>query len=415
MASSKKRSYRQASEDASGHVSVLCYACRRATDSSTQHTLTSFFASGRDDGGAGGNGGAGGDGGGSSNGGSNSSSGSGAPLCCSKCRRLMAQSHSAKPGVKTSSASSRVLPQIARIRAYQRLASEQSVPFDIAEHEAAAMMRQPCTMCGEAAPTEGHGLTRMRIWPEHLTRPERGGFMGPFARDNLAPACGVCNLMKGYRKVRGFVEACRHIATVRGRAGDFGRYPQRFRNNTSRRSRSAYITASSTHTKTHALSNEAFGQIVAMPCHYCGKESDPDGTKTGEVHHNGLDRLDSSCRVYTVESCVSCCGDCNVMKYTHSEAFFLSHCLKVARHNQGTNAFVGDAQEGDDEEDPGRAPLIETAPAGPLPVDGDGDTAGTGVHEQAKIDEAQIVPWDEWGEPEEAELEEDIDTEYTQQ
>ena len=76
---------------------------------------------------------------------------------------------------------------------------------------------------------------------------------------------------------------------------------------------------------------------------------------------------------------------------------------------------MGDAQEGDDEEDPGRAPLIETAPSGLLLVDGDGDTAGTGVHDQAKIDEAQIVPWDEWGEPEEAELEEDIDTEYTQQ
>ena len=76
--------------------------------------------------------------------------------------------------------------------------------------------------------------------------------------------------MKGARRVRGFVEACRHITTHRT-GDDFGSFPRRFRNNTSKRSRSCYITASSTHTKTHALSNTAFAAIVAQPCHYCGK------------------------------------------------------------------------------------------------------------------------------------------------
>jgi len=32
---------------------------------------------------------------------------------------------------------------------------------------------------------------------------------------------------------------------------------------------------------------------------------------------------------------VACCGDCNVMKYTHSEEVFLLHCLKVARFHRG--------------------------------------------------------------------------------
>ena len=36
--------------------------------------------------------------------------------------------------------------------------------------------------------------------------------------------------------------------------------------------------------------------IVSQPCYYCGKES-VDG------HFNGLDRLDSSVRVYTTTSC----------------------------------------------------------------------------------------------------------------
>jgi hypothetical protein len=40
--------------------------------------------------------------------------------------------------------------------------------------------------------------------------------------------------MKGYRRVRGFIEAARHIATHRASAAsgeDYGLYPRRFRNN----------------------------------------------------------------------------------------------------------------------------------------------------------------------------------------
>ncbi|EOD29828.1 hypothetical protein EMIHUDRAFT_233380 [Emiliania huxleyi CCMP1516] len=210
---------------------------------------------------------------------------------------------------------SRVLPQIARLRQYQRIASEQGIPFCVAEHQATAMMREACITAGPSSP--GH--------------------------------C-TCNLMKGARRIRGYVEACRHIATHRG-GHDYGRYPHRFRNNTSKRSRSSYVTASSTHSKTHALSNESFNAITARPCHYCGKESDPPR------HHNGLDRLDSSLRVYTEESVVSCCGDCNVMKYTYSEADFLAHVQRVADANTGQNSDEEEAGVGEQAlEQPGGEP-----------------------------------------------------------
>ena len=39
--------------------------------------------------------------------------------------------------------------------------------------------------CGEAAPSRGHGLTRLRRWPTALERPKRGGFMGPYAEEML--------------------------------------------------------------------------------------------------------------------------------------------------------------------------------------------------------------------------------------
>ena len=111
------------------------------------------------------------------------------------------------------------------MRGYQRIAAEQRVPFAISEINATAMMRRDCELCGVEAPTEGHGLSRLCHWPDGLTRPERGGYMGPYHPDNLVPACAVCNLMKGYRRPRGYVEAARHLATQLAGEGDFGRYP----------------------------------------------------------------------------------------------------------------------------------------------------------------------------------------------
>ncbi len=331
---SKKR-LRQARETSDGSVDVLCFACRRTADTTKQMGLAAFFAkpAARAEQAA------------TSNGDTPLTT----QLQCSKCKRPMDKHKLAARGGNggaPSSSGSRVLPQIARLRQYQRLSAEQGMAFAMQESAATALMREPCIACGVPAPTEGHGLTRLRVWPDGLSRPARGGFMGPFHSSNVAACCGTCNLMKGYRRVRGFVEAARHIATHRARAAsgeDFGLYPHRFRNNISKRSRSGYISASSTHTKTHAMSNETFNRITARPCRYCGKPSDPPR------HYNGLDRLDSACRVYTEATCDSCCGDCNMMKYTYTEAFFIAHCVAVARHNVGVTSWPGDAADDDDD------------------------------------------------------------------
>ncbi|GMI32680.1 hypothetical protein TeGR_g4050, partial [Tetraparma gracilis] len=309
----KKAKLRQA-EEKDGVVALLCHACRHDKAHKSQAALSSFF-------------------------------GSPAPVPanhCSRCRKPLT-----KP-TKGAAAPSGALPHIERIKAYRRLAKDGGVPYELSDAEAARIMRSACSMCGVPAdPERGHGITRLRVWPEHLL-PLREAcskpYMGPFTALNVAAACATCNLMKGARRVGSFVKACRHIATSNG-LGDYGSYPERFRNNTSKRSRSSYITASSTHTKTHMLTNEEFNEITARPCRYCGKESDPKGTPP---HHNGLDRLDSSNRVYSTEAVVSCCGDCNIMKYSHSLEFFLEHVGRVAEFNVGNEeveAEGGGAEE----------------------------------------------------------------------
>jgi hypothetical protein len=326
----KKRKYRQANVDAKGKVEVLCFTCRRNPSQKVQKTMGSFFSSS-----------------------SSFSSPSSSSLsninfpCCSRCRQPL------KKVSKTSSIVLSKCPFIKRLDGYKKIASDNQLPYDLSDSAAVHVMRKPCTFCNHEDGINGNGLTRLRIWPERHESAKNGKgkqFMGPFCIENIQSACSMCNLMKGARKPRGYIESMRHIATYRKvgcdidssndqKKHDFGLYPHRFRNNISKRSRSSYITKSSTHTKTHSMTNEMFNEITSKPCHYCGKCSSPD---TDPPHYNGLDRLDSNERVYSINTVVSCCGDCNVMNYTHSEDVFLNHALKVARHHENTKFIDGD-------------------------------------------------------------------------
>eukprot|EP00457_Paulinella_chromatophora_P012447 gb/GEZN01012656.1/.p1 GENE.gb/GEZN01012656.1/~~gb/GEZN01012656.1/.p1 ORF type:complete len:354 (-),score=68.94 gb/GEZN01012656.1/:2-988(-) len=260
-------------------------------------------------------------------------------------------------------------PFQARLARYKKLASESGLGFEMSDQEALSFMRQACCFCGRTAGMDGNGLTRLRIFPNDWAGSRRG--MGPFVPANVSPCCSSCNLMKGSHTARGFVEICCTIATYRGLGrdsiarkdcsawslpsdaspdstdGHFGHFPERFPDNTSKRYRSSYLTD----TKTYSLTNEEFREITSGPCYFCGKPS------VEGKHQNGLDRLDSAIRVYSKESCVSCCGTCNVSKFRLSEQLFLAQCLKVARHTAALPCLPGEEQqqasEVEDNEDEG--------------------------------------------------------------
>lgn len=68
---------------------------------------------------------------------------------------------------------------------------------------------------------------------------------------------------------------------------------------------------------------EELGCLVKQPCCYCG------GFAGSGI--NGLDRVNNDSG-YTKENCVSCCGTCNQMKFTHDLDFFTAHILKITKY-----------------------------------------------------------------------------------
>ncbi len=78
-----------------------------------------------------------------------------------------------------------------------------------------------------------------------------------------------------------------------------------------------------------------YARLSRNPCLYCGREPF-NWTKfhaKNNILYNGIDRVDNS-QDYTLENLVTCCKDCNGMKFNKSPDDFLEHVMRIAAHVQ---------------------------------------------------------------------------------
>jgi hypothetical protein len=78
------------------------------------------------------------------------------------------------------------------------------------------------------------------------------------------------------------------------------------------------------------LSEDNFRKLTKSPCHYTGiLPSNIFKTAAEEYLYNGIDRLNNNLG-YTVENCVACCFEINMMKKSLTKDKFIELCSKVA-------------------------------------------------------------------------------------
>lgn len=78
------------------------------------------------------------------------------------------------------------------------------------------------------------------------------------------------------------------------------------------------------------LTEAAFKELAALPCHYCGAEPTRTfhGRYNGPFVYNGVDRLNND-GGYSVENCVSCCWTCNRAKQCMSKSDFIAWVERI--------------------------------------------------------------------------------------
>jgi hypothetical protein len=87
------------------------------------------------------------------------------------------------------------------------------------------------------------------------------------------------------------------------------------------------------------LSLEDFASLVVKPCFYCGRLP----SDLGKVFH-GIDRVASDMD-YTVDNCVPCCSQCNLLKGSRRISDFLTLVYLIAKHQKNqdkTNVDIED-------------------------------------------------------------------------
>lgn len=156
------------------------------------------------------------------------------------------------------------------------------------------------------------------------------GFLSAHTHMIARCACGHVSFPRidAWQKSR----ACRSCAAT-GRAHPLRKPGQGFR-----RLLLNYVGAARQRGLAFELTEEAFRELTASPCRYCGAL--PAQVAGADGHdpytYNGVDRIDSS-KGYTADNCVPCCFPCNRIKGSLPVDVFLERVRAIARRHGWTS------------------------------------------------------------------------------
>ena len=87
------------------------------------------------------------------------------------------------------------------------------------------------------------------------------------------------------------------------------------------------------------LTPQEYWEVSQRKCFFCGRVPFNTTKWAGApvVEYNGVDRVDNTL-AYQKDNVVACCKTCNGMKSSRPVEEFLSHCERVAAHQQSKRA-----------------------------------------------------------------------------
>ena len=208
-------------------------------------------------------------------------------------------------------------------RCVQKNAYSRALLFTISEMDFDRLVIQPCYYCGFKSVSRLNGIDRIDNNKGYILQ-------------NCITCCKMCNLFKNMLHPIEFLDKVNAIysytkfaipiafPTIKKWKGYLSKSP--------RETHKKYMMQSKKRNIEFLLSEIEYNKLIQGVCYLCG-------IPTSQFHTNGIDRVDSSIRCYSIDNCRTCCGHCNVMKGISSYSDFIKKCIQIHEHKCNLSLF----------------------------------------------------------------------------
>lgn len=187
-------------------------------------------------------------------------------------------------------------------------AKDRNLSFELTEDFIGNETDKSCFYCGEETTLEKrNSLDRLDNSKGYTER-------------NVVSCCGTCNKMKECLDPLTFVERCSQVSLHNGYKGQITENWNTIKGTT-------YTKYKKIVKRDIEITKDHYDTLRNNNCTYCGRSAI-------NGHKNGIDRVNNNIG-YTLENCVSCCGDCNFAKYMSTFEDFIMKCVLISsrEHN----------------------------------------------------------------------------------
>jgi len=209
-------------------------------------------------------------------------------------------------------------------RAVQRSAYARGLMFMMTEADFEKCVIQPCYYCGFYSLSRPNGIDRID---------NNKGYIP----SNSLPCCKMCNTIKNTQHPLEFLDKVNIIYNY-----DINKIPisesiltkwVSYVSSSIRETYNEYKYSNLRRDIKMSISEIEYNLLLQGKCYLCG-------IPNLKNHMNGIDRVDSSIKCYTIENSKTCCGHCNLMKGTLSLPDFIQKCSEINRHKCDRSIFT---------------------------------------------------------------------------
>ena len=208
-------------------------------------------------------------------------------------------------------------------RSTQRNAYSRGLLFTITENEFEKIIIQPCYYCNFYSKFRLNGIDRIDN--------NKG-----YTINNSITSCKMCNIIKNTQHPIEFLEKVDAIISyIKHNKSNMDTLITKTNSYLSKKDRLIYKEYKYNCKKRNIdvlLTELEYNKLQDGICYLCGLNNSKN-------HKNGIDRIDSSIRVYSLENSRTCCGHCNFMKGVFSYNDFIEKCNQIKEHNCNKQIF----------------------------------------------------------------------------